>query len=212
MTTPLPIGFDPEALVLIVLGPVPFMVAVSGLRREAIIEAYRRVGLQIEIVEERRAASLCCIPVIRRGFAGYAHRHVRLACRAWRRVPAHLADSAPACPGSPSRSAYRDSWPSAPRSAPDAVYGPPVPFTCLSGQDLRQMPRQPADLYRMHSRVAFLVRPACPPSVSGALSPIWERFHVGRMAYSSEPCGSSSPDAASTTWGGSLPTCRWRRA
>ena len=57
MTTPLPIGFDPEALVLIVLGPVPFMVAVSGLRREAIIEAYRQVGLQIEIVEERRAAS-----------------------------------------------------------------------------------------------------------------------------------------------------------
>jgi hypothetical protein len=57
MTTPLPIGIDPEALVLIVLGPVPFMVVVSGLRREAIIEAYRRVGLQIEIVEERRAAS-----------------------------------------------------------------------------------------------------------------------------------------------------------
>jgi hypothetical protein len=57
MTTPLPIGIDPEALVLIVLGPVPFMVAVSGLRREAIIEAYRRVGVQIEIVEERRAAS-----------------------------------------------------------------------------------------------------------------------------------------------------------
>jgi len=57
MTTPLPIGINPEALVLIVLGPVPFMVAVSGLRREAIIGAYRRVGLQIEIVEERRAAS-----------------------------------------------------------------------------------------------------------------------------------------------------------
>jgi hypothetical protein len=57
MTAPLPIGIDPEALVLIVLGPVPFMVAVSGLRREAIIEAYRRVGLQIEIVEEGRAAS-----------------------------------------------------------------------------------------------------------------------------------------------------------
>jgi hypothetical protein len=57
MTTPLPIGLDPEALVLIVLGPVPFMVAVSGLRRGAIVEAYRRVGLQIEIVEERRAAS-----------------------------------------------------------------------------------------------------------------------------------------------------------
>ena len=57
MTTPLPIGINPEALVLIVLGPVPFMVAVRGLRREAIIEAYRRVGLQIEIVEERRAAS-----------------------------------------------------------------------------------------------------------------------------------------------------------
>jgi len=57
MTTPLPSGIDPEALVLIVLGPVPFMVAVSGLRREAIVEAYRRVGLQIEIVEERRASS-----------------------------------------------------------------------------------------------------------------------------------------------------------
>jgi hypothetical protein len=57
MTTPLPSGIDPEALVLIVLGPVPFMVTVSGLRREAIVEAYRRVGLQIEIVEERRAAS-----------------------------------------------------------------------------------------------------------------------------------------------------------
>jgi len=57
MTTPLPIGINPEALVLIVLGPVPFMVAVSGLRREAIIGAYRRVGLQIEIVEQRRAAS-----------------------------------------------------------------------------------------------------------------------------------------------------------
>jgi hypothetical protein len=57
MTTPLPIGIDPEAFVLIVLGPVPFMVVVSGLRREAIVEAYRRVGLQIEIVEERRAAS-----------------------------------------------------------------------------------------------------------------------------------------------------------
>jgi hypothetical protein len=57
MTTPLPSGIDPEALVLIVLGPVPFMVTVSGLRREAIVEAYRRVGLQIEIVEERRAVS-----------------------------------------------------------------------------------------------------------------------------------------------------------
>jgi len=33
------------------------MVTVSGLRREAIVEAYRRVGLQIEIVEERRAVS-----------------------------------------------------------------------------------------------------------------------------------------------------------
>ncbi len=57
MTTSLPSSIDPEALVLIVLGPVPFMVAVSGLRREAIVEAYRRVGLQIEIVEERKAAS-----------------------------------------------------------------------------------------------------------------------------------------------------------
>ena len=57
MTTPLPSGIDPEALVLIVLGPVPFMVTVSGLRREAIVEAYRRVSLQIEIVEERKAAS-----------------------------------------------------------------------------------------------------------------------------------------------------------
>jgi hypothetical protein len=57
MITPLPIGIDSEALVLIVLGPVPFMIAVSGLRRGAIVEAYRRVGLQIEIVEERRAAS-----------------------------------------------------------------------------------------------------------------------------------------------------------
>jgi hypothetical protein len=57
MTTPLPSGIDPEALVLIVLGPVPFIVAVSGPRRGAIVEAYRRVGMQIEIVEERRAAS-----------------------------------------------------------------------------------------------------------------------------------------------------------
>jgi hypothetical protein len=57
MTTPLPGGIDPEALVLIVLGSVPFMVAVSGLRREAIVEAYQRVGLQIEIVDEQRAAS-----------------------------------------------------------------------------------------------------------------------------------------------------------
>ena len=57
MTTSLPSGIDPEALVLIVWGPVPFMVAVSGLRREAIVEAYRRVGLQIEILEERKAAS-----------------------------------------------------------------------------------------------------------------------------------------------------------
>jgi hypothetical protein len=57
MTTLLPSGIDPEALVLIVLGPVPFIVAVSGPRREAIVEAYRRVGLQIEFVEEQRAAS-----------------------------------------------------------------------------------------------------------------------------------------------------------
>jgi hypothetical protein len=57
MITPLPIGIDSEALVLIVLGPVPFMIAVSGLRRGVIVEAYRKVGLQIEIVEERRAAS-----------------------------------------------------------------------------------------------------------------------------------------------------------
>ena len=42
------------ALVFIVIGPVPFMVTVSGLRREAVVEAYQRAGLQIEIVEERR--------------------------------------------------------------------------------------------------------------------------------------------------------------
>lgn len=57
MTTPLPSGIDPDALVLIVLGPVPFVVTVSGLRREQVVEAYRRAGLQIQIVEERRAAS-----------------------------------------------------------------------------------------------------------------------------------------------------------
>ena len=50
-------GLGPEALVFIVIGPVPFMVTVSGLRREAVVEAYQRAGLQIEIVEERRAAS-----------------------------------------------------------------------------------------------------------------------------------------------------------
>lgn len=50
-------GHGPEALVFIVIGPVPFMVTVSGLRREAVVEAYQRAGLQIEIVEERRAAS-----------------------------------------------------------------------------------------------------------------------------------------------------------
>jgi hypothetical protein len=57
MTPPLPSGIDPEALVLIVLGPVPFIVAVSGLRREAVVEAYRRADIKIEIIEERRAAS-----------------------------------------------------------------------------------------------------------------------------------------------------------
>jgi hypothetical protein len=43
--------------VLIILGPVPFMVAVSGSCKEAVVEAYRRAGVPIEIVEERRAAS-----------------------------------------------------------------------------------------------------------------------------------------------------------
>jgi len=50
-------GLGPETLVFIVIGPVPFMVTVSGLRREAVFEAYQRAGLQIEVVEERRAAS-----------------------------------------------------------------------------------------------------------------------------------------------------------
>ena len=50
-------GLGPEALVFIVMGPVPFMVTVSGLWREAVVEAYQRAGLQIEIVEEQRAAS-----------------------------------------------------------------------------------------------------------------------------------------------------------
>ncbi len=57
MTTPLPIGIAPDALVLIVLGPVPFMVTVTGLQRDEVVEAYRRAGLQIQVVEERRAAS-----------------------------------------------------------------------------------------------------------------------------------------------------------
>lgn len=52
-----PEGLGPEVLLLIVLGPVPFMVAVSGSCKEAVIAAYRRAGVPIEIVEERRAAS-----------------------------------------------------------------------------------------------------------------------------------------------------------
>ena len=46
-----------DALILIVLGPVPFMVAVSGSCKEAVVEAYRRAGVPIQLVEERRAAS-----------------------------------------------------------------------------------------------------------------------------------------------------------
>lgn len=53
----LPDGLGPDVLLLIVHGPVPFMVAVSGSCKEAVIEAYRRAGVPIEIVEERRAAS-----------------------------------------------------------------------------------------------------------------------------------------------------------
>jgi len=52
-----PDGIGPDALILIVRGPVPFMVAVSGPQKEAVVEAYRRAGIPIEVVEERRAAS-----------------------------------------------------------------------------------------------------------------------------------------------------------
>jgi hypothetical protein len=55
--TPLPSRFGPDAVMLIVLGPVPFIVSVSGLRRAAVIEAYQRAGLKIQIVGEERAAS-----------------------------------------------------------------------------------------------------------------------------------------------------------
>jgi hypothetical protein len=57
MTPPRPDGLDPDALLLIVLGPVPFMVAVSGTHKEAIVAAYRRAGVPIEIIEQRSAAS-----------------------------------------------------------------------------------------------------------------------------------------------------------
>ena len=48
---------DPEALVIIVLGPLPIMVSVTGLSRQSVIDAYREAGLQIQFVDEQRAAS-----------------------------------------------------------------------------------------------------------------------------------------------------------
>jgi hypothetical protein len=54
---PPPDGVDPEALVIIVHGPVSIMVSVTGLSRQEVIAAYQQAGLEIEIVEERRAAS-----------------------------------------------------------------------------------------------------------------------------------------------------------
>ena len=58
MTRPrVPDGFAPEALVLIVHGPVPFLVVVTGSCKAAVIEAYRKVGLEVEILSEQRAAS-----------------------------------------------------------------------------------------------------------------------------------------------------------
>lgn len=58
MTARVPDGVAPDALVLIVHGPVPFLVAVTGSRGEAVIEAYRQAGIDVEVVNrEQRAAS-----------------------------------------------------------------------------------------------------------------------------------------------------------
>jgi hypothetical protein len=58
MTLPVPDGIAPDALVLIIHGPVPFLVAVTGSRGEAVIEAYRQAGIDVEIVSrDQRAAS-----------------------------------------------------------------------------------------------------------------------------------------------------------
>lgn len=57
MSQLVPDGIGPDMFVLIILGPVPFMVAVSGSCKEAVVEAYQRAGVPIQIVEERRAAS-----------------------------------------------------------------------------------------------------------------------------------------------------------
>ncbi len=49
--------FGPDVLVLIVQGEPPFMVTVTGVRKQQVIDAYQRAGLQIQIVSEQKAAS-----------------------------------------------------------------------------------------------------------------------------------------------------------
>jgi hypothetical protein len=49
--------FESDSLVLIVLGPVPFMITVTGPRKEAVADAYRRAGLEIRILTHQSAAS-----------------------------------------------------------------------------------------------------------------------------------------------------------
>jgi hypothetical protein len=49
--------FESDSLVLIVLGPVPFMITVTGPKKDAVAAAYRRAGLEIRILGQQSAAS-----------------------------------------------------------------------------------------------------------------------------------------------------------